>query len=91
MNPQCASWYQCYHLALRYHRRSTDFSQQPSQLEIDACLKAYELGSDVHADGNILIGNTVQMAKLYADLLFNIRRGSKEHQETSDKAIKFAR
>lgn len=89
MNPQCESWHQSLYLGLRCYRRSIDFRQKPSQLEIDACKKAYELGSGEHGD-NISNG-TVEMAKLYSELLFTCRRGSKEHQETTELAIKFAR
>lgn len=90
MNPQCECWQQTLYLALRYNRRSTDFCQQPSQLEIDACLKAYELGLTEDAD-NISIANTVQMAKLYGELLFTCRSGSEEHHQLTERAIKYAR
>lgn len=90
MNPQCAGWHHSLYLALRYLRRSTNFTQNPSQLEIDACEKAFELESIEHA-GNISIGNAVTMTKLYGELLFTCRRGGPQHQKFSEQAIKFAR
>ncbi len=92
MNPQCACWHENFYLALRDYRRSTDWCKQPSQVEIDACVKAFELRSDEpeHSD-NMPIAKAIQMSKLYGELLFGCRRGSEEHQEITELAIKFAR
>lgn len=91
LDPKCATWHQNLYSALRYHRRSQNYCQQPSRLEISACEEAYKLGSGEHGSENILIGATVQMAKLYAELLFDCQNGSDEHQKMTELAIKFAR
>lgn len=90
LNPQCACWHRSLYSALRSIRRSTDSLQQPSQLEIDACKTAYKLESGGDAE-NVAIGNTVQMAKLYCELLFTCRRGDEEHKQITERAFKFAR
>lgn len=90
MNPQWAGWQQTLYVAMRQHRRSTDFFQRPSQLEIDACERSYELEANERR-GNFSICSALAMARMHQDLLRYCRRGSLEHHEMSERAIKFAR
>lgn len=83
-------WQHNLYLALRYYRRSTNFGKPPSKPEIDACEKAYELNSSQQGD-NVSMESVIQMAKLYAELLFNGPRGGEEHQKITVQAINFAR
>lgn len=90
LNPQYAGWHESLYTALRELRRSTNFGQRPSPQEIEACEKVFELESDGDPN-NISIGTAVTMSNLCAELLLSCSRGSREHQEISDKAIRFAR
>lgn len=83
-------WQHNLYSALRYLRRSTNYREPPSKPEIDACEKAYELDASQLGD-NASMESAVQMAKLYAELLFNGPRGGEEHQKVTAVAINFAR
>ncbi len=88
MNPQWAGWQHTLYFAMRTHRRYTDFLQRPSQLELDACERAYELEAN---EKNISMCNVVAMARMHQELLHFCPRGSLEHHEITERAIKFAR
>lgn len=77
-------------MALREHRRSTDFRQSPSEQEIGACKKVFELESGGDPN-NISLSSAVSMSLLYGELLLFCKRGTREHQEISEQAVKFAR